>query len=194
MSPNFIKSEKSKFLIRNVLRGFIFLGILVLIFYLLRQNMGEMERLSWFGPLYNNIPLVLVIYIGSEVLFGIIPPEIFMLWSLETGHIGPYFLSIGMLAIISYTAGYFNFSIGSLLKEKLNLEKVRNKYVQKYNALFQKFGAYLVIVASISPLPFSAIALMAGAGGMSRMKYTFYSLLRILRYFAYAYILWLVEG
>ncbi|WP_245812735.1 YqaA family protein [Belliella buryatensis] len=175
-------------------RGFILLAILILLFYLLRESMDESERLSRFGPIYNNTPLVLLIYIGSEILFGIIPPEVFMLWSLETGHIGPYFLSIGMLATISYAAGYFNFSLGSLLKEKLNLEKVKNKYVQKYLLLLQKFGAYLVIVASISPLPFSAIALMAGAGGMSRMKYTLYSLLRILRYFAYAYVLWLVEG
>lgn len=59
--------------------------------------------------------------------------------------------------------------------------------------LFEQYGAFLIIVASVSPLPFSAIALLSGAGGLERSTYLKYSLLRIVRFFVYAYILWQVQ-
>ncbi|WP_291783749.1 VTT domain-containing protein [Cecembia sp.] len=185
--------EKGRFLIRNILRGFLYLGILVALFFLIRNALAEEERMEWFGTIYNNHYLVMLAFVGSEILFGIIPPEVFMLWSLETGWIGPYFPSIGMLSIISYTAGYFNFNIGRIVKNKSGLLKSRNKFVRKYMKLFEQYGAFLIIVASVSPLPFSAIALLSGAGGLERNTYLKYSLLRIVRFFVYAYILWLVQ-
>lgn len=185
--------EKGRFLIRNILRGFLYLGILVALFFLIRNALSEDERMEWFGAIYNNTYLVMMVFVGSEILFGIIPPEIFMLWSLETGWIGPYFLSIGILSVISYAAGYFNFNAGRLIKRNSGFLKSRNKFVRKYMKLFEQYGAFLIIVASVSPLPFSAIALLSGAGGLERSTYLKYSLLRIVRFFVYAYILWQVQ-
>jgi len=184
---------KGRFLIRNILRGFLYLGILVALFFLIRNALSEDERMEWFGAIYNNTYLVMMVFVGSEILFGIIPPEIFMLWSLETGWIGPYFLSIGILSVISYAAGYFNFNAGRLIKRNSGFLKSRNKFVRKYMKLFEQYGAFLIIVASVSPLPFSAIALLSGAGGLERSTYLKYSLLRIVRFFVYAYILWQVQ-
>lgn len=180
-------------MIRSILRGFLYLGILVGLFFLIRNALSEDERLEWFGSIYNNPYLVMLVFVGSEILFGIIPPEIFMLWSFETGMIGPYFFSIGILSIISYAAGYLNFNVGRLIQHNSGFLKSRNKFVRKYVNLFTKYGGFLVIVASVSPLPFSAIALLSGAGGLDRSTYIKYSLLRIVRYFVYAYILWLVQ-
>ena len=59
--------------------------------------------------------------------------------------------------------------------------------------MFDQYGGYLVIVASVTPIPFSAVALLAGAGGLDKTKYLLNSLFRILRYFVYAYILWQIE-
>lgn len=185
--------DKGRFLIRNIFRGFIYLGILIALFFLIRNALAEEQRMEWFGVIYNNPYLVMMVFVGSEILFGIIPPEIFMLWSLEMGLIGPYYISIGMLAIISYAAGYFNFNLGRLIKRNSGFLRSRNKFVRKYMKLFDQYGAFLVIVASVSPLPFSAIALLSGAGGMDRQKYLKYSLLRILRFFVYAYILYLIQ-
>ncbi len=138
-----------------MLRGFLYLGLLVILFFLIREGFSEQERLEWFGSIYTDPYLVMTVFIGSEILFGIIPPEIFMLWSLETGLIGPYFWSIGLLSVISYAAGLFNFKIGLTINHRSNILKSRTKFVQKYLDLFKRFGAFMVIVASISPLPFS---------------------------------------
>lgn len=194
MKRNHFLNKKTKFLIRQVLQGFVFLGLLVVAFLVFKRFFDEESRLEWFGLIYNNLPLVMGAFILSEILFGIIPPEVFMLWSLHTELIGPYFQSIGILSLISYGAGFLNFNIGQAIKDKAKLENSRRRIIRKYINLFKEYGEYLVIVASISPLPFSAIALLAGAGGMSKKKYLLFSLLRILRFFVYAYIIWKVEA
>lgn len=186
-------NEKTDFLVKNILKGFFFLAVLVLIFYLLRKGTTEEDRMLWFGSIYNNPMLVLAVFVGSEIIFGIIPPEIFMLWSMETGYLGPYFLSIGTLSLISYAAGFLNFTIGKFLKGKVSWLNGDNKYLKKYHKMFDQYGGYLVIVASVTPIPFSAVALLAGAGGLDKTKYLLNSLFRILRYFVYAYILWQIE-
>lgn len=178
---------------KNLLKGFLYLGILVVLFFLLKQYFSEQERLEWFGAIYNDPYLVMTVFIGSEVLFGIIPPEVFMLWSLETGWIGSYFWSVGLLSVISYAAGYFNFNLGLIINHRINALKSKNRVIQKYMKLFSQYGAFLVVVASITPIPFSLIALLGGAAGLEKGKYILYSLVRILRFFAYAYVLWLIQ-
>ena len=55
----------------------------------------------------------------QKYFFGIIPPGIFMLWSLETSLIGSYLPSIGVLSVISpMVAGFFNFNLGKWIKDK----------------------------------------------------------------------------
>ena len=194
MEKKEIIDHKTRFLIRNILKGFLYLGVLIAVFLLVKSYFSEQERSEWFGSIYDNVPLVMSVFVASEILFGIIPPEVFMLWSLNTGWIGSYFSSIGLLSVISYLAGFANFTIGALAKASSKTLKTKNKIIQKYRSLFQIYGAHLVIVACVSPLPFSAISLLAGAGGMDKKKYLLYSLLRILRFFVYAYVLYRIEA
>lgn len=185
----FIADDKRKFLVSNVLKGFFYLAVLLILFLLLRQFSSEEERYSWFGSIYDDVPLVMGIFVLSEILFGIIPPEVFMLWSLETSLIGPYLFSIGILSVISYTAGYLNFNLGRWVKNKKWISGLRFPRLQRYLGLFEKYGGYLVVVASISPLPFSAISLLSGMGGLETRKYLLLSLFRIVRYFVYGIVL-----
>ncbi len=181
--------ERRQFLLNNLLKGLFYLVLLVGVFLLLRQFSTEDQRYAWFGPIYDNAVLIISLFVLSEILFGIIPPEVFMLWSLETGMIGPYFFSIGILSLISYGAGFLNFTIGRWIRDKNWINRTRFPRLKKYMRLFEKFGGYLVVVASLTPLPFSAISLLSGIGGLLPRKYLLLSLFRILRYFLYALIL-----
>lgn len=184
------KQEKRSFLIRQILKGFLFLAVLIFAFLAFERLFPASEREAWFGSIYDNTTLILSIFITSEVFFGIIPPEIFMLWALRTGHLGQYFIGIGVLALISYMAGVFNFNLGKRIRNTRLFIKIRRLWLKKSLALFEKFGGYLIIVASLTPLPFSAIALLSGAGNVSPRTYYIHSIWRIVRYFVYAFILY----
>lgn len=182
--------DKSYFLIKNLLKGFLYLAILVGAFLVFQHYSSEEQRYIWFGSIYDNVALVMGLFIVSEILFGVIPPEIFMLWSMETGHIGDFFGSLGILSLISYMAGLLNFTFGKLIKDKGIIRGLRFRWVRKNLALFEKYGSYLIIVASVSPLPFAAIALLCGAGNMEQRKYVLFSLLRIVRFYFYGTLIY----
>jgi len=188
-----ILNEKSRFLVKNILRGFLYLAILIFAFLLIKNTLGEEQRELWFGGIYDNPPMVITVYVVSEVLFGIIPPEVFILWSLETEHMGSYLTSIGLLSIISYIAGFLNFSVGRMLKNNGKIMQIKNRLLKKQIYLFKKYGAFLIIVAAVSPIPFSATALLCGAGGMVPRTYLLYSLLRIVRFYVYGIVLANIE-
>lgn len=187
-------SQKHRFLIRSILKGLLGFVILILLLHLVRFNFTESERFAWMQPLYERPRLVMVLFFASELLFGLIPPELFMLWAMQTKFLGTYSWSILLMSICSYGIGAFNFSVGRLLKDRLDWLHSRSGFVRKYQALFSKYGEELVIVAATSPLPFSLISLLSGAGGMGRRKYLLNSLYRFPRYFLYAYMLWRIEG
>ncbi|WP_154856046.1 YqaA family protein [Cyclobacterium xiamenense] len=186
--------ERAKFLLLNLLKSFFYLALLVGLFLLFRHFSTEEQRYAWFGSIYDNTVLVMGMFVLSEILFGIIPPEVFMLWSLETASIGPYFLSIGILSVISYGAGFLNFTLGRWVRDKDWISRTRFPRLRRYMRLFEKYGGYLVVVASITPLPFSAISLLSGVGGLHPRTYLLLSLFRILRYFVYASILTGIAG
>ncbi|HSI75907.1 MAG TPA: VTT domain-containing protein [Lunatimonas sp.] len=177
-------------MIRQLLRGLLFLAVLIGLFLIFNKIFPEDLRERWFSSIYDNTQLVIAVFVGSEILFGIIPPEVFMLWAFRTGHLGNYYLSIGVLAIISYLAGAFNFYLGRRIKDTLLFTKIRRLWLRKSLLLFEKYGEYLVIVASVTPIPFSAIALLSGAGNLDPIKYLKFSLWRIVRFFVYAFILY----
>jgi membrane protein DedA with SNARE-associated domain len=181
--------EKQEFLVRQLVRGFLFLLVLILFFLGFNKIFPAEFRERWFSTIYDNTQLVLTAFVGSEVLFGIIPPEVFMLWAFRTGHLGNYYFSISVLAAISYLSGAFNFFLGRRIKDTLIFIKIRRLWLRKSLLLFEKYGEYLVIVASITPVPFSAIALLSGAGNLDPGKYLTFSTWRIVRFFIYAFII-----
>ena len=182
--------EKTRFLISQLIKGFLFLLVLIGLFLIFNKVFPEELRERWFSSIYDNLRLVLTVYVVSEILFGIIPPEVFMLWTFRTGHLGSYYFGIGILSVISYLAGMFNFFLGRRIKDTLLFIKIRRLWLRKSLLLFEKYGEYLVIVASITPIPFSAIALLSGAGNLDPRKYLKFSLWRIVRFFVYAFILY----
>lgn len=178
------------FLINQLVKGFLFLILLIGLFLIFNKVFPNELRERWFSSYYDDVQLVLTLFVGSEILFGIIPPEVFMLWVFRTEHLGSYYLGIGILAVISYLAGSFNFFLGRQIKDTLFFTKIRRLWLRKSLLLFEKYGGYLVVVASITPLPFSAIALLSGAGNLAPSKYLRYSIWRIVRFFVYAFVLY----
>lgn len=186
--------NRHRFLINNILKGFLGFGILILALHLIRFNFTESERFAWMQPLYERPNLVMGLFFVSELLFGIIPPELFMLWAMQTQYLGTYTWGVVLMSICSYCIGAFNYFLGRFLRDSTDWLRGKSRFVRKYQALFDKYGSELVIVAATSPIPFSLVSLLAGAGGLGRRKYLLNSLYRFPRYFLYAYMLWQLEG
>lgn len=182
-------TDKQKFLIRNLARGLMWLTAIVVLYVVARKYFNfSMEAV--LGPVYDNPVLVYSIFLSSEVIFGIIPPEFFMIWSLRAGIVSLYIKNVISLALISYLAGAIGFFIGQYLNNTQFYKQTKKRVFGKFEKHLNNYGGFLVIVAALTPIPFSGIAMLVGSVKYSFRKYLLFSLFRFVRFTAYSIVIW----
>lgn len=181
--------SRGRFFLNNFIRGILILSAFVLAFIFFKKYV-TIDYLLWLRPVYDNTLLVFLIYTVSEIVFGIIPPEIFFIWSTRTGSVTQYVWYITLLGFISYAAGIFGFWIGVKLNQTLIYRWIKRRYLLKYQKYLNKYGFFLIIVAALTPLPFSAISMLMGSVNYPFKKFALYALTRFIRYAGYSIIFW----
>lgn len=182
-------SDKNRFLLKNLGRGFIWLVVIVGGYFYARNNL-DFTLESVLGPIYDQPIIIYCIFLASEVVFGIIPPEFFMIWSLRSQEVLVYIYNIISLSFISYTAGVIGFFIGQYLNNTLVYKEMKKRVFGKFEKHLANYGGFLVVVASLTPVPFSGIAMLVGSVKYSFKRYLYFSLFRFARFIVYSIIIW----
>lgn len=178
-----------QFIIRNVIRGVIWLGAF-LGAYLLIKRYVDLDFLKFLEPFFDREILIFTIFLISEVIVGIIPPEFFMIWALRYETLLAYSFVITGLTLASYLSGVVGFWIGWYLNTTIFYRYIRRRFLGKMEKRLQSFGPYLVVIAALTPVPFSGAAMLVGSVKYSFRKYLLLSLSRFLRFAVYAWIFW----
>lgn len=181
--------DRNRFLIRNLLKGFLWLAIIVAGYLFLRKNY-DFTLETVLGPFYDVPSVIYSIFLLSEVIFGIIPPEFFMIWSLRTEVLMNYVNNIIALSVISYIAGVIGFGVGAYLKNTRFYRIMKVRVFGKFEKHLNYYGGFLVVVAALTPLPFSGIAMLVGSVHYPFKKYLWVSLFRFVRFVAYGIVIW----
>ena len=184
--------EKFQFFFRHLARGLLWLGILIGGFILFKKYVS-IDYLDWLKPVYQRPVIVYLIYTASEIFFGIIPPEIFIMWSLRSGVVRIYMQHVLLLSLISYGAGVLGFLIGRYLKHTQFFVLFKKKIFGKYEKYLYRFGAFIIIVASVTPLPFSGVSMLIGSVAFPFKKFLLFALSRFLRFLVYSFVIWEVN-
>lgn len=182
-------SPQIRFLIRNGLKGLIWLSILLIGYFLFKETIISKNPDAWIDPFYTRPIVIYLIYFASEFFLGIIPPEFFMIWAFNKGGAGHYFINLGFFAVVSYIMGYVTFLIGQFLFKRATFRYIRMKFLKQQWPLLRKYGLFLIIVAALTPVPWSAVSLLVGSAGYPSKKYLRYALFRFLRFAVYGYII-----
>ena len=181
--------DKNKFLLRNLAKGLVWLAVIVFGYLYLRKNY-DFTLESVLGPVYERPSIIYLIFLASETIFGIIPPEFFMIWSLRSEILQNYVNNIIALSTISYISGIIGFGIGASLKNTQFYKQMKKRVFGKFEKHLNNYGGFLVVVASLTPLPFSGIAMLVGSVHYSFRKYLLFSLFRFARFVAYSIVIW----
>lgn len=175
------------------MRGLIWLVIIIGIFLLFKKYVDD-NYISWLTPIFDAPAIMIIVFLASEVMVGIIPPEVFMIWALRNNDIPEYIATIALLAVISYLAGLTGYFIGRYLNTTLFYRFFRRKFLSKSEKLLNIYGLYMIIVAALTPVPFSGVSMLIGSVRYPFKKYFFYSLTRFLRFAIYSWIIWEVNS
>ncbi len=181
--------DNSRFIFRSLFRGILWLLSILLIYFLCKYII-PFEFRAWLEPLIDRTWLMYTIFLSSEIVIGIIPPELFFIWAKELNDLQQYILIVASLSLISYIAGVIGFFIGRYLNRTLLYRYFKIKFLRKLDKRLQQFGLYLIIIASLTPLPFSGVAMLVGSVRYPFLKYLSFSLFRFLRFGVYAWVLW----
>jgi len=181
--------NRTSFLLKNLARGFFYLGIIVVLFILAKRYIS-IDYISWLAPIYEKPSLMFTIFLISEIIIGIIPPEFFMVWALRTEVLSDYISTVILLTVISYIAGMIGFAIGRFFSTTIFYRFLKRKYFGKYSKYLNEFGGFLVVVAALTPLPWSGISMLVGSEAYPFKRYFMFSLFRFLRFAVYAAIIW----
>ena len=181
--------EKTIFFFRNLFRGLVWISVIVAA-YILFNHYVDIDSSEFLQSLGDRVGLVYTLYFISEIILGILPPEMFMMWSLELAHGRNYIVDVSLLAIISYAAGVASYLFGLYFHRTVIYRYLRRRYLGKFEKYFYRFGGFLLVVAAITPLPYSGICMITGAVNYPRKSFFLLTLFRFVRFAVYGYIMY----
>ena len=182
-------SSRVQFLIRNGLRGLAWFGVIIIGYWLFKTIVMARNPELWIQRFYAQPEIIYIIYATSELLFGIIPPEIFMLWAANKADTLHYIMNVGFFAGVSYAMGYVTFLIGQFLHKKVTFRYIRIRFFKGLWPKLRKYGMFLIVVAAMTPLPWSAVCMLIGASDYPSERFLRYALFRLLRFAIYGFII-----
>jgi len=121
----------------------------------------------------------------TESIIQPIPPDPFITGATAFGL--NLFLSAFIAAIASILGGSVGYFLGKTLGEPVAKKFIKDKYYQKGEELFNKYGIYAVLIGALTPVPYKVICWMAGIFEMNFTKFLIASFIgRFPRFFAVA--------
>jgi len=185
------EESHSSFLFRNLLKGLIGFAVIITVFILMEDYIQQNFK-SHIDDIRANPGMLYGVFTISEIIFGLLPPELFMMiWILDNIDISGYIINLSILTIISYGAGVLGYYIGkNFSKTDFYQVQVREKYLKQYEKSLKKFGGYLVFVGAVTPLPFSAMCMLAGSVNMNLKNFLLICISRVIRFALYGWAVW----
>ncbi len=162
------------------------IGIFVIALWLVHSFLIDFNDLFTSITTTYNPLTVLSVFFASESLLGLIPPEIFIAWADKTD--APIFY-LSMLAVLSYIGGIISYSIGKTVSKMPAVYNYLQVKMEKHVKMIRKWGGFLIVVGALLPIPFSITSVAAGLINYKFRDYLLFGLLRFVRFYLYALVI-----
>jgi len=150
-------------------------------FFIIDINLLINNILETYSP-----KIIILFFLISESILGLIPPEIFILWSSKSG--SP-FLFLFALATVSYIGGAVSYFIGMRISLMPAVSKHVERKIKQHIINLRKWGGLFIVLGAISPISHSLVSIGAGLIDYKFKYYLLWSLFRYLRFVIYYFII-----
>ncbi len=175
------KKGTYRYMLRTALKIIlIYLAVMVPV-VLIGKYLIDMDGI--FNFITDRFPdwMVLAIFLTSESFLGMIPPDLFIIWSAK---FNSPFLLLSILGVISYAGGAISYYIGFLLRTRKKIKAYFARFLANYIAMVRKWGGAFIIISALFPFsPFSMVVIAVSLFKYPFRLYLLYGLARIIRYF-----------
>lgn len=156
-------------------------AVLALDFYVLDLNKLLVTVTETYPPAG-----IIAVFLASESILGLIPPELFIAWAGKSDF--PIFY-LTLLATASYLGGIISYFIGVSITKIPAIHRQMELNLSRHIKNTRKWGGFLIIVGALLPIPFAMTSIAAGIIRFPFVSYLMFGLLRYLRFYAYALVI-----
>jgi len=123
---------------------------------------------------------VLIIFLVSESLLGMIPPDLFIIWTTK---FNSPFLFLVILGTLSYIGGVLSYWIGHWLSTRPKIKAYSERVLEKYILMVKKWGGAFIVISALFPFsPFSMVVMAVSLFRYPFKLYLFFGISRIIRF------------
>lgn len=162
----------------------LIVGSLLIVNYYFDMN-AKFTHLTEILPVYG----VFSTFFVSEIVLGLIPPEIFIAWAGKTGS---QWLYLSILAVLSYSGGLISYWIGRTITKTPRIHRYLETKMEKQLRNSKKWGGFLIVVGALLPLPFSIACIAAGLIKFPFKSVVLFGSLRLVRFLIYGLLIFSV--
>jgi membrane protein YqaA with SNARE-associated domain len=172
-----------------MLKTGIALGFLILSFFLFDHFIIDTDAiLQSIAKKYSPM-VIFSLFFTSELLMGVLPPEMFIAWSSKT--LNPWF-HVFLFGTLSYAVGLATYYLGKLLIMITSVKSFVERKIANHISNLRKWGGFLVFVGAMLPVPYTLVSLASGLINFKIRHYMAWALFRYVRFFAYSIIIFKV--
>ena len=100
---------------------------------------------------------MLILFFLSESFLGLVPVDLFVVWTQKFAHPLPY---LALLGVLSYAGGVISYGIGSRISGMPNVNAYSERRLSRYMDFSRKWGGAFILIAALFPFtPFSLVVI-----------------------------------
>jgi membrane protein YqaA with SNARE-associated domain len=135
-----------------------------------------------FKSITVNLPdmLVLIVFLLAESFLGMIPPDLFVIWTAKFSN---PFLILSILGVLSYIGGAISYFIGYWVSKRKRMKAYSERVLDRYINMVRKWGGAFIIISALFPFsPFSMVIIAVSLFKYPFKLYLLFGLSRIIRF------------
>ncbi len=134
---------------------------------------------------FNEVT-VFIVFMISETLLGLLPPEIFIAWASKSESA---WVLLFILATLSYVGGILSYLIGLGISRVTVVKNYLENKVKTHITNLRKWGGFFIFIGATLPIPHSVVSMASGLIKFSFGNYLLWALFRYLRFGLYAVVI-----
>lgn len=164
----------------NVLKIIFFYALFVLLIYLIGKYLLDFNQIFQFFLDRLSDRFVLLLFFVSESFLGLVPVDLFVIWTLKFEFPLIY---LAVLGILSYIGGIISYYIGLLILRRPKIKAYTERRLNNYIQFVRKWGGAFIIIAALFPFtPFSMVVIALTLLHYPFKPFLLFALTRLVRF------------
>jgi len=165
---------------RNVLLIILAYVVIVFIVFLVGRYLVDFEKI--FEGILKGLSdrFVLLLFFGSESFLGLVPVDLFVIWTQKFDN---PILYLALLGLLSYAGGIISYGIGLWIARRPRVKAYSERRLKNYIIFIQRWGGAFIIIAALFPFtPFSMVVIAITLFRYPFRKFLLFAVARLARF------------